>query len=221
MVKIKKRERTRELRSKGESIKRIAQKISVSPGSVSIWCKDIELTEQQNKKLQERVRVGSYLGRKKGSETNKKKKEESERFFKKEGGEMLGEMSKRDLFVAGVALYWGEGSKGEKLQITNSDPRIIQFFILWVREIFEIPKSDLIFYITINEMHKKRGEEIEKYWQDFLEVKPEQFTKTVFLKSKSKKCYSNFESYYGTLRVTVRRSSKIRRIVQGAMEKII
>lgn len=134
---------------------------------------------------------------------------------------MLGDLSKRDLFIAGVALYWGEGSKGEKLQITNSDTRIVKFFILWLKEIFNISKNDLIFYITINEMHKSRLSDVEKYWRDVLKVSKNQFTKTVVLKSKNKKRYSNFQEHYGTLRVTVRKSSRIRRIVQGVLDNMI
>jgi hypothetical protein len=134
---------------------------------------------------------------------------------------MLGEVSGRDLFIAGIALYWGEGSKGEKLQITNSDPKIIKFFILWLKEIFSISKSDLIFYIAINEMHKNRLSNVERYWRDTLKVNKNQFTKTVVLKSKNKKRYSNFQEHYGTLRVNVRKSSRIRRIVQGVLDNMI
>ncbi len=67
----------------------------------------------------------------------------------------------------------------------------------------------------------KRLPEIERYWQKLLGVNSSQFTKTVVLKSKNKKRYSNFEKHYGTIRVTVRKGYRIRYIVQGAIDKMI
>ncbi len=37
-------------------------------------------------------------------------------------------------FIAGVALYWGEGSKTRSdLSLANADPRALRLFIDWVR----------------------------------------------------------------------------------------
>ena len=52
MAKSKEKLHARQLRKKGLSIKNIAQKLSVSPGSVSIWCSDIVLTKDQIKKAE-------------------------------------------------------------------------------------------------------------------------------------------------------------------------
>lgn len=124
--------------------------------------------------------------------------------------------------MAGIALYWGEGSKNcNRLQITNSDPKIIIFFIIWVQRFFKIEKRDLICSISVNIIHKDRIKEIEKYWSQEIGIPLEQFRKTVLLSTKNKKNYSNFKKHFGTLRITVRKSSNLLYVVQGAIEGMI
>ena len=39
------------------------------------------------------------------------------------------------VWLAGVVLYWAEGSKAQQsLEIANTDPHALRFFIRWVRE---------------------------------------------------------------------------------------
>ena len=220
MAKTKEYNKARQLRCKGMSIKTIARNLNVSQGSVSIWCRDVKLTSLQIEKLEESKRRGSYKGRLKGAQVQKERREKNIIKLKKEGKERIGKLSLKEFFAAGVALYWGEGSKNGRLQITNSDSEIIKFFISWTKTFFNTSKKDLVLYVTINEMHKKRVAEIENYWSTLLRIPSSQFGKTVLIFSKNKKHYDNFKIHYGTLRVTVRKSSEIRRITQGAIEGI-
>lgn len=52
MAKSKEKLEAINLRKKGQSIKYIAKTLSVSIGSVSLWCKDVVLTEEQLKILE-------------------------------------------------------------------------------------------------------------------------------------------------------------------------
>ena len=46
--------------------------------------------------------------------------------------------SERDLFVAGIALYAGEGRKTDGgVGFANSDPRMIALFLPWLRTFFD------------------------------------------------------------------------------------
>ena len=51
MAKSKQMLQARQLRKEGESIKVIAKKLSVSVSSVSVWCRDIELSKEQIESL--------------------------------------------------------------------------------------------------------------------------------------------------------------------------
>jgi transposase-like protein len=65
MVKTEERELARKLRrGEGASIKEIARRIGVSPSSVSVWVRDIELTDNQRAVLRLHNRI--YDGQRRG-----------------------------------------------------------------------------------------------------------------------------------------------------------
>ena len=69
-----------------------------------------------------------------------------------EGRQAIGEMSSRDLLIAGAALYAGEGDKRDgAVGFTNSDPRMIALFLRWLRECFEIDESRLRVSLYLHE----------------------------------------------------------------------
>lgn len=56
---------------------------------------------------------GGYLGRMAGARMQYMRRLEKEERLKKEGIRRINGLSQRDLLIAGLALYWGEGSKKE------------------------------------------------------------------------------------------------------------
>lgn len=58
----------------GRSIKDIALNLDVSVSSVSVWCRDIKLSHLHIKKLEEKIKKGSYKGRKRGAEKIEKRR---------------------------------------------------------------------------------------------------------------------------------------------------
>jgi hypothetical protein len=51
----------------------------------------------------------------------------------KEAVKEFNKLSKRDIFIAGIALYAGEGSKTQNLvRLVNADSKVIRFFITWL-----------------------------------------------------------------------------------------
>ena len=117
-----------QLRMSGKSVKEIAKVLTVSPGSVSIWTRDIILTDSQRKFLHDRQIASGHKGRMMGTEANKQKKRVRIDIAKREANEKIKVVSKQDLFWAGLGLYWGEGVKAatSSTAIVNSDPRIIK-----------------------------------------------------------------------------------------------
>jgi hypothetical protein len=56
----------------------------------------------------------------------------------------IGELDRKQFLVAGVALYAGEGAKTDGcVAFANSDPRMIHFFVAWLRHLFDIDESRL------------------------------------------------------------------------------
>jgi hypothetical protein len=61
-----------------------------------------------------------------------------------EGRSRIGRLSEREFLVAGVALYAGEGSKGDgSVRFVNSDPRMVALFCSWLRHFYEIDETRL------------------------------------------------------------------------------
>jgi hypothetical protein len=61
-----------------------------------------------------------------------------------EGRERVGRLSERQFLVAGVALYAGEGAKGDgSVVFSNTDPRMVAFFCSWLRYVFDIDETRL------------------------------------------------------------------------------
>lgn len=218
MAKIEEREKAIKLRKAGESIRNITKQLGVSKSSVSYWCRDISLTESQIKKLSKQQRLGAL----KAAENKRKKRKKRVKEMKKLGAREVGAINKRDLFMLGLALYWGEGYKrgSQETALTNSDPSIIKLFIRWLEEIYSISRNDLILRVSINEIHKNRESKVIRYWSQITQIPQEQFTKTSYIKTKTKKKYKNKEKHFGTLRVKVRRGTDLRRRILGSIEAL-
>lgn len=222
MAKTLEKEEALSLRKKGESISEIAKMLGVSKSTVSYWCRNVLLTKQQIEKLH---RKSLHAGIEKFIELGEQKRKarmENVINQKREGGSLVSELSPRDIFMIGLGLYWGEGYKNsnDEFGFTNSDPRMISFYIKWLRESFKISVNDLILRVSINESHKQREKEIISFWQKITKTQIKQFTKTSYIKTPSKKKFSDSKEYHGTLRVKVRRGSKYKFRILGAIESL-
>ncbi len=211
--------KARQFRASGQSIKEIARKLNVSVGSVSNWCRNIELSPEQIMALEKRAK-DPYYGKRASYLASIKRKLNSKIIrLNEEGSKEIGSLTKRELFLVGVAIYWGEGFKKDKqVGIANSDPGIIKIFIRWLYECFGYSKSDLIARITINSSHRYRADDIQKYWSDQTGIPPEGFRKPTFQKFRWKKQYENPNNYYGVLRIKVRKSIDFLRKIGGFIE---
>ncbi|MFH1656320.1 MAG: hypothetical protein ABH956_00935 [Candidatus Nealsonbacteria bacterium] len=133
MVNITKKVLAQEFRKKGFSIGEIAEKLKMQKsGSISRWCRDISLSEEQIERLADKQKSGSYNGRIKFLEKLRRARMNETLLLKEEGIKEIGDLNKRDFFIGGIALYWGEGYKylgGDQVGFTNSDPKMILYML--------------------------------------------------------------------------------------------
>jgi hypothetical protein len=93
-----------------------------------------------------------------------------------EGRERVGALSDRDLLIAGAALYAGEGSKTDgRVAFANSDPRMIQLFLCWLRWFFEIEESRLRLRLYLHEGLDL--EEAKDFWSALTAIPHAQFSR--------------------------------------------
>jgi len=221
MAKSKKRIEAKALRKKGKSIKQVAKILGVSKSSASLWCRDVELTQNQIEKLHRNMVRGSYAGRIKGAHMQKERKEEKIEYYLKSGLRDINKLNDRELFITGLGLYWGEGNKKTGgVRFCNSDPSIIKFIMKWFTQALQINTQRFSLYININRIHKKREKEVKTFWINLTGLPTEQFRKVIFIKSKNKKVYENFNNHYGTLDMRVLKSTYLLYQIRGWLKAL-
>lgn len=222
MAKPHLRIKARNLREKqGFSIKEIAEIIGVGRSTTSLWCRDIKLTPKQIKRLEKKERDGKTRGRIKAAEIKKKKRLDKIEKYREKAMEEIPRLTKRELFLIGVALYWAEGSKKDpSMSLTNSDPEMMTFFIEWLQEVWRIPKSRIKCTVGINQAHKERIREVERYWSKITKIPISQFNKSSLKLINNKKEYRNFQNHNGTLAVRVLKGTNLNYQTLGWIEAL-
>jgi hypothetical protein len=210
------------MRRRGASISHIAKKLKVSKSTVSIWCKDITLSPSQIEHIAQTSKHHATLALLMASEKQRAVRMQNTNLATQKGKESVGTLTKRDIFMVGLGLYWGEGYKkgSQEFGFTNSDSAMILFYIEWLRSVFNIKTEDMILRVSINALHAHRINDVESYWSHLTGIPKTQFTKTSLIKTTSKKVYKNTEEHFGTLRIKVRRGTDLRRQVLGAISAL-
>lgn len=205
--------KAQELRRQGLSYGQILLQVHVSKDTMSRWCRDIELTNKQKEKLLK----NKMFGQRKGSliaADNKRNKRiaRTKEIFKKSKIE-LGELNKRDRFLAGIAFYSAEGNKSDgKAGFTNSDPLVIGFMMNWFQEFCYIPRLKFRGAIWI---HDNLDESAAKtFWSNLTSIPTTQFHKTYIAKNKTdtRKVRKNIHQY-GVFAIRFSDSDKQRQIM--------
>lgn len=192
------------------SISKIASNLEVSKASASNWCRDIELSKEQKEALNKIKHRGSYIGRMKGAEVNRQKKLSSIKKSQEEAEKELSTVSKKELLILGVGLFWGEGSKsGSRFVFINSDPTMVRVMYIILLRVVGISKDRFSATVQINEIHRPRIDIVLNFWSSLLNLPLSQFGRPYFVKVKPKKKYENHDNYYGILRLKVRRGAEL------------
>jgi hypothetical protein len=136
--KLEEQQRARELRAESWTLQEIADELGVAKSSVSLWTRDVEFDPA--------LRRSAATGRRpRGSEhpLRRRKLAEIER-CRVEGIARVRRLDDRELLMAGLGLYAGDGSKRDgEVRFANSDPRMVQLFCTWFRRFFDVDEARL------------------------------------------------------------------------------
>lgn len=172
MAKLKEKQKALRLRKSGKSYSQIKQLVGVSKSTLSYWLKNMPLSDDRVKMLRDwnANRIEKFR-----NTMRQKREDRLSKTYSEEKIKIL-PLSERELFLAGLFLYWGEGGKTAeaRLTISNTNPAIIKFFIRWLG-LFKVPKSKLRIYLHLyKDMHIKK-EMI--FWAKILDIPLQQFQK--------------------------------------------
>ena len=207
------RDRARELRLQGWTYDRIQVELGCSKSSISLWVRDLPQPERRDPTEQAR------LAARKRWEHELAIRDEERRRTKAAAAAQIGEMSDRDLFMAGVALYWAEGSKDkpyarrENVLFVNSDAGVIQLYLAWLG-LLGVARDRLTYRVMIHLTADVEG--AKRYWADLVGVDPATFQKTTIKKHNPKTVRKNVgDDYRGCLVIRVSQGAELYRRIEG------
>ncbi|MCG2689756.1 hypothetical protein L6252_00530 [Candidatus Parcubacteria bacterium] len=225
--KIKEKEEVIKLRKKGFSYGEIKKRVPVSSASLSLWLSNVELSKEQQQRLKNKWRKGQA----KGAKVRHDKRVFNTKIIKNKAFKEIGDVTKRDLLLLGVALYWAEGSKekeinkrvrGCNVKLCNSDPFLINVFLKYLFDVCNIARGDIKFRIYLHETARSNLLKVQKYWSKMTNFPIECFSKVSWKKNKIKTKRKNIgNDYYGLISVVVAKSTNLNRKISGHVEAII
>ena len=212
-MKVLEKNKAVELRKQGKTFSEILKEIPASKSSLSHWLRDINLTDEQLT----RIRYKNDKIKKKFIEYNKLRRREAVKRREniiEAAKEEINKISKRELKLLGIALYWGEGSKCERagaVKFVNSDSIMIKIMMRWFREICCVPESK--FRASFQAYELQNIDTIRTFWSKLTGIPLNQFTAPSLRISKTSKGKRGNILPYGTLQVQISNSALLTKIL--------
>jgi len=196
MARRKDKEKVFLLRQKGASYSEIRQKLNVPKSTLSYWLRDYPLSPERIRELRDNnpQRIEKFRN------TMRKKQEEKFKEAYKKVSRDIGRINKRELFIAGLFLYWAEGGKTANSQIYlgNTDPSMICFFIGWLN-LLGIEKNNLKIRLQLySDMDVKKETE---FWSNTINISKKQFRKPYIKKSRQEDISYKIRYNHGTCNI--------------------
>ncbi len=182
------------LRLAGRSYSEIKQVTGAPKSSISYWLRDLPLNEAQKAKLVGRYKEGqveNYIA------TMRAKREARKKETYQHMAKSLLPLSKRELHIAGLFLYLGEGSKRQPGQIlvSNTDPDIIKFVMYWYNKSLGISKIKMKVGLQLYKDMDVKNEVL--FWSKYLQIPIKNFWKP-YIKNSSTEAIDHSGYKHGT-----------------------
>jgi len=175
-MKTAEKKMARALRRKGLSINEIYPTLRVSKSSASTWVRDIELTESQKRGLSLRGHRKEDVEKRRITRLTRENARRQVVIDKAK--ENILAVSKNELFLMGISLYWAEGSKTKRSVVcfSNSDPRLIQIMKKFFKDSCGIPDEKFRGHVHLHpHLDSKKA---ESFWSEVSGIPISQFFKT-------------------------------------------
>jgi hypothetical protein len=131
----------------------------------------------------------------------------------------IGELSEREILIAGAIAYWCEGSKNKphrndnRVVFINSDPGLIRFFLQFLA-LTGVSPDRLVCRVQIHESADVAG--AQRFWQTATGLSAGQFRPPTLKRHNPKTTRKNTgEDYHGCLAIGVRRGARLYRQIEG------
>lgn len=163
------REKARQMRRDGMSVRDIHLELGIAKSSVSMWVRDIKLSDEQFKVLDERKRQ-LLVSQNRGARANREKFLDLRREYQEEGRKRARENPTK-LHMLGCFLYWAEGAKQRtKTYFVNSDADMMLLFAKFLREELHISDQEFTIFVRCHPQPEESIRKLEQFWLDLLKL---------------------------------------------------
>jgi len=209
------------LRAEGLTYDEIAAKTGASKGSLSLWLRDQRGPNVVRPDPAEHIRwiqPRAVAAHRANAQARKSAAQQR-------GADAIGALDRSALFVAGVVLYWAEGSKDKpwrrsgRVVLINGDVDVIRLFLSWL-DLVGVPEEDRLYRLNIHESADVALH--ERWWSDELGLPLVSFARATLKRHKPVTVRRNVGAdYHGCLVVAVSRSSGLYDEIEGAWRRIV
>lgn len=211
------------LRLEGNSYSQIEQKLNVPKSTLSSWFSGLQLSEVLTHKIRTRgqTKAINALVTRNQKQTNLAVRRAAEGRIKSRVS--LGGMSRRDILIAGIALYWAEGYKKQKnrngrlvtyhpVSLTNSDPKLIKLFLRFLRENCEVSEGKIRANLRI--FPHQNEKKLVDFWANITNLDHTVFGKTYIGQSSASKNIRPYNQLpFGVIQIRVSDTPLFNRIM--------
>ncbi len=182
-MKHQEKEKAIMLRRTGMSLGAIAKKLAVSKASVSVWVRDVVLSQEQMVQIKSSVQGRDVVERRRTTRiSNERLKRQS---VIQAAEREIRSISLEELKLIGCSLYFAEGGKTVRgmVRLANSNPNMIRIMMRFFREVCMVEESRFRGHIHTHSVAQVRN--AEKYWSEITGIPVRQFFKTYCIPPKS------------------------------------
>jgi hypothetical protein len=171
MARIEDKNKAIKMRKSGMSYSQIKAELGVSKSTLSLWLRDLPLSDKRLRELRDFSQVRIEKTR-----ITKLKNKTARRDTVLSRVKIDFAHNKNPLFIGGFYLYWGEGTKSAEytIALTNTDPGIIKTYLAWLR----------LIHVDINDcrvkLHLYADQDIKdsiKFWSEITQIPSSHFYK--------------------------------------------
>ncbi|MDO8521776.1 MAG: hypothetical protein Q7S08_00625 [bacterium] len=223
MHKVSVREKVFKLRHAGYSYSYIAAQTGLSKGTLSDWLADVPYHPNEHTLV--------TIGKARATSGEKKTQIKQQSLLKarQDAENEINRLSKRDLFMFGIGLYLGEGSKtANVVRVVNSEVNVIRLAIAWFMSLGVLKNQ---FGITLHLYPDSSVRKCLQFWSEATTIPLDQFAKPQIDRRRNKKLNKAGKLPYGTAHLSVKSggrkefgvffSRKILGWIDSAMRKAI
>jgi len=187
------------LRDAGYSYNMIYLKLGVSKGTLSNWFRDRPFAP--NHEVLNRIQYGPI----KSAEKKHNLKVKEIKDLLNVGIKQIGNLSKRDLWLLGLGIYIGEGTKSyDIIRVANADPMVIKIAIKWFKEIIGLSNENISIRLHL---YPDNDEAVcIKFWQNITGLPSKSFYKVYIDQRNDKIKIKRKKLPFGTAHINIKAS---------------